>query len=373
MAPGTYRRKNVSELTAISDLLSVSGGCRRGMKILCFGQTGSGKSPFLAAFPRPLAVIDCGEGGIQPYLKAPEIVDGQPKVNLDRVFKGEEDLCLTVKGFTEMERAVGFVLKNEGKFASLVIDGYNLNWEDHMDHFNEKFGGDIQGGQWRLVKGPWKTRQKKMMRSPLNIGLSCWLRDTAYEQVQSRPGGAPKLNIHAQEVAAIEKSVPYTVDMVFQMKVLTDKLNRPTPNHEIIVVKGRRPRTIDPKDLYVGKKVGWRSDKNENLWDLAVAPYVDGWKKAATTDQVDYIGMDAESAVREEREMNEASDQGEAGRMIIEMNMAFEKGEIKDMDSFGHFWTSTIAPTINLLSTEAQHAVIQAKDEIKKKLEGGTD
>ncbi|NIV37558.1 MAG: AAA family ATPase, partial [Anaerolineae bacterium] len=169
-------------LKSIEHLLSGGGQTRRGMKILVFGPTGSGKSPLLASFPRPLMVIDCGEGGIQTYLKPPALVDGKQQVNLDRVFKGEEDLCVTVQGEDQMSQAIDFALSNEDKFNSLVIDGYNLAWEDHMDWYNDKFGGDIQGGQWRLVKGPWKARQKRLMRSRLNVGFSAWLRDIAYEQ-----------------------------------------------------------------------------------------------------------------------------------------------------------------------------------------------
>jgi hypothetical protein len=362
-------------IEGIQDLLSVGGNARRGMKILVFGPTGSGKSPFLASFPRPLMVIDCGEGGIQPYLKAPLINgNGEPKVDMDRVFRGEEDLCVTVQGPEQMDRAVDFGLKHEDKFNSLVIDGYNLNWEDHMDYWNDRLGGDIQGGQWRVVKGPWKARQKRLMRSSLNVGFSAWLRDIAYDQVQARPNSKPTLNIHAQEVANIEKSVPYTVDIVFQLRVVTDKLNRPTPNHEIIVVKARRPATVDPKDLFVGKKVTWRSDKTENLWALGVAPYVDGWKDARITDIVDFIGMDAEQAVHEEREINAAADDAEAGRLVRQMFAAYDKGEIKDMKQFAAFWQSTVAPTINSLGKEAQLSIVEAKDALKNKIEnGGTD
>jgi hypothetical protein len=354
----------------IQDLLSVSGNSRRGMKILLFGPTGSGKSPFLASFPRPLMVIDCGEGGIQPYLQAPEIVDGKPKVNLDRVWAGEEDLCLTVAGPEQMDRAVEFALANQDKLASLVIDGYNLQWEDHMDYYNDRFGGDIQGGQWRQVKGPWKTRQKKLMRSPLNIGFSAWLRDIAYEQVQSRPGAKPSLNIHAQEVAAIEKSVPYTVDIVYQMRVVTDKMNRPTPNHEIIVVKARRPRTISPEALHVGTKTTWRSDKKEDLWGLAVAPYVDDWKAAPLSDDVDFIGMDAEDGVHQARELRDAADDTEAGHLVKVIVGAYNKGELKDMKAFAALWQGAIAPSINSLSPEAQAVVIETKEAIKAKIEG---
>lgn len=353
-------------LDGVNDLLSISGNTRRGMKILCFGPTGSGKSPLLASFPRPLAVIDCGEGGIQPYLRPPKTVDGKQVVDLDRVWAGEEDVCFTVKGPEDMDRAVDWVLKHEDKFKSLVIDGYNLNWEDHMDYWNERFGGDIQGGQWRMVKGPWKARQKRLMRSNLNVGFSCWLRDIAYEQVQSRPGAAARLNIHAQEVAAIEKSVPYTVDIVLQMRVCLDKMNRPTPNHEIVVVKARRPVTISPKELYVGKVTKWRSDKQEDLFGLAVAPYVDQWKDSVA---VDYLGMDAETAISEDRECTAAAEDAEAGRLVREMNSAYQKGEFKDMTKFGEWWQRVIAPTINSLGKEAQLSVVQAKDAIKRDME----
>jgi hypothetical protein len=306
-------------------------------------------------------------------LKPPEIIDGRPTVNLDRVYAGEEDLCFTVKGPDEMDRAVDWILAREDKFASLVIDGYNLGWEDHMDLFNEKFGGDIQGGQWRVVKRPWKARQKRLMRSPMNIGFSAWLRDTAYDQIQAHPGAKATLNIHAQEVAAIEKSVPYTVDIVFQMRVKTDKLNCPTVGHEIIVAKARRPRTIDPKDLYIGQKFQWRSDRQEDLWALAVAPFVDRWKDSALTGVVDYIGMDAEEAIMETREVLAAASEGEAGKLIQTMIEAFEKGELKDMEAFKALWQSAIAPTINLLSAESQHAVNEVKEMIKNKIEGGND
>ncbi len=161
------------------------------------------------------------------------------------------------------------------------------------------------------------------------------------------------------------------MDIVLQMRVVADKMNRPTPTHEIVVAKARRPSTVDPKDLFVGKKVTWRSDKKEDLWGLAIAPYVDAWKDAETTDMIDYIGMDAEDAVREMREMNAASDDAEAGRMVRIMVTAFEKGELKDMQAFAHLWNSTVQPTLASLSKEAQHVVIETKEQIKNKIEGG--
>lgn len=295
------------------------------------------------------------------------MVDGKQQVSLERVFAGEEDLCFTIKGPDDMDKAIDFVLENETKFNSLVIDGYNLSWEDHMEYWNDRLGGDIQGGQWRLVKAGWKARQKKLMRSQMNVGMSCWMRDIIYEQVQGLPGSKAKLNIQSQEVPNIEKSVPYTVDIVFQMKVMTDKLNRPTPHHEIIVAKARRPRTVSPKDLFVGKITKWRSDKEEDLWGLAIAPYVDDWKDG---EIVDYLGMDAEEAVREEREMHAASEDAEAGRLSRVMLDAFQAKEFTDMKGFGEFWQRAIAPTVNSVSKDAQRTVLETKDAIKAKIEG---
>jgi hypothetical protein len=248
-----------------------------------------------------------------------------------------------------------------------VIDGYILGWVDHMVFFSEKYGGDIQGGQWRIVKAGWKARQKRMMRSKMNIGISCWMRDIAYEQTQATPGAKATLNIKPQEVAAIEKSVPYTVDIVLQMRVVTDTKNRPTPKHEVVVVKARRPRTVSPKDLFIGKITTWRSDKTEDLWGLTIAPYVDAWKDG---EIVDYLGMDAQEAIREEREMNAAAEDAEAGRLIRAMWSAFEAKEFKDMAGFGAWWQRVIAPTINLIDPDSQKLIVQTKEEIKAKMEG---
>ena len=167
-------------------------------------------------------------------------------------------------------------------------------------------------------------------------------------------------------MANIEKSVPYTVDIVLQMRVCLDKMNRPTPKHEIIVVKARRPITIPPKELYIGKITPWRSDKTEDLFGLAVAPYVDQWKDSVA---VDYLGMDAETAINEERECTAAAEDAEAGRLVRVMNTAYAAKEFTDMTKFGEWWQQVIAPTINSLSKEAQLSVVQAKDVIKRDME----
>lgn len=363
----------MSDLSLIKDLLSTSGSGRTGMKALVFGESGAGKSPFLASFPRPLVAIDCGTGGIQPYLKPP--IDGE--TDLDRVKRGEEDICVTVNNPVELSRVVQWVLDNQDWLASVVIDEYNLAWEDHQEAWHEKLnipeGKQIEFGQWRSVKREWKSRQKKLMKSKLHFGMSCWMRDISAEQVASKnPMVKPKVQIRQQEVAAIEKSVPYTTDLILQFSIVRDEKNRPTATHEVRVAKGRRPRTVKPEDLHVGSTWQFQSDREEDLWALTVGKFEHAWR-LASRDEGEWMGdpEEEEIANEEERLLVEAGDESEAGSLIKAMLKAEEEGKIKTVADFANFWQRAVAPTINDISDEgAKRAVLAVKDQIKQRLEG---
>lgn len=366
----------MSDLTLVKDLLATSGAGRTGMKVLAYGESGSGKSPFLASFPRPLVAIDCGEGGIQPYLKSPEAVDGTPSVDLDRVKAGEEDICLVVETPEQLSRAVQWALDNAGWLSSCVIDGYNLAWDDHMDYWSEKIGdkeGKIEAAQWRIVKREWKARQKRLMKSKLHFGMSCWMRDTLYERVENQnPMMKPKLNIRSQEVAAIEKSVPYTTDLILQFSIVRDTKNRPTAQHEIRVVKGRRPRTVPPKELHVGTTFKFRSDKEEDLWAITMAKFEARWKLANLGDVAELMGMTEDDAINADRELVEAWGESEAGGLIKAMLQAEREGEIDSLPKFRNFWQRAVAPTVNQIEdTDAVNAVLAVKENIKNRIKGG--
>ena len=367
----------MDDLLLVKDLLSTSGAGRTGMKTLVFGESGSGKSPFLASHPSPLVAIDCGEGGIQPYLKAPEIIDGKPVVNLERVFRGEEDLCFVVETPDQLSRACQWVIDRQDKFASVVIDGYNLAWDDHMEYWGDKVGTGtekkIEGGQWRLVKREWKARQKRLMKSKLHFGMSCWMRDTAYERIESQtPMQKAKLNIKPQEVAAIEKSIPYTTDLILQFAIVRDSKNRPTAQHTIRVAKGRRPRTVPPEELHVGTTWKFRSDKEEDLWGLTMAKFEERWKLANLGDVAEFLDGDEDRCLQEEHEMVEAWSESEAGSLIADMLKAEKDGTFKTVATFGNFWKRAIAPTINKIeATDAVNAVLTVKENIKSRLKSG--
>ena len=349
--------------SALSKLVSTTGVHRRGFKVLAFGPTGSGKSFLLAHMPRPLVVIELGEGGIQSYLLPP--VDGKP--DLERVFAGEEDLCFTVTHPNELEAAVEWVFKHETKLKSVVIEPMNAAWEDHMDYWNEKLGGDIQGGQWRKVKGPWKRRLKRLMRSPLNVGFGCWMKDIAYERAEPKnqmPGveSQGKLIIKAQEVPQAEKSVPYTVDLILQTEVVLDKKNRPTSKHRVTLTKGRRPRSIDPKDFHVGKTWEFDAVKPVDPWATIIGPLEANWQ-SDENGAVDYLGADAQEARSELREISEAADDNEVGRMIILIGQPY-----KNLIEYRRMFETEIAPPLNTLSKPHRETVMSTHEMRKKGL-----
>jgi hypothetical protein len=90
--------------------------------------------------PRPLAVIDCGaESGIQPYLRSCKLDEnGNPVIDLERVARGEEDVCFTVQNPAEFQMALDWILANQKILNSVGIDGFTNAWGDHLDFWQER-------------------------------------------------------------------------------------------------------------------------------------------------------------------------------------------------------------------------------------------
>ena len=349
---------------ALNHLSSPAGYHRRGIKVLVFGESNGGKSKFLASMPRPLAVIDSGaESGIQPYLRPCELDDdGKPIINLERVKRGEEDVCFTVTNPVELQLALDWILANQAILNSVGIDGITNAWEDHRDFWQDELGKEqLQGGDWKKVKGPWKKNLKALMQSRLNVALSAHLRDLEYSREAVAPGVEGKLTIKPQEVPAVEKNIPYIVDLTIQMSIARDEKNRPTPIHIATLAKGRRPESISPKALYVGMK--WRFDERapENPWDKIIAPI---FMNCDDSMAVDYMGMHEVDVKDAEEELRRAADDSEAGRMLRLMHST----EFKSMPEFKGFWEREIAGNIDTMAPAARREVLLRKEEIKKQL-----
>ena len=322
---------------------SPPGKHRRGIKVMVFGPPGGGKSTFLASMPSPKVVVSTGEGGIEPYLE-PNDVPFDPKDDPN-----------------VLERAVKHALDNENYFQSLIIDPMTAAWEDWMDFWSAKLGGEIQGGDWRKVKGPWKAMLSRLMQSRMHIGFSAWLRDIVYEQAESAPGVKGKLEIKANDAPAVEKSVPYTVDFVLRCDQEKDRKNTPKPIHTITVYKARRPRSVPPSELYVGKV--WRFDAKNPVppWGQVIVPFIQNWSEGA----VDYLGMDPREAMFERKDMEENAADLAVGRILRLIDAQTDLGVFANQ-----IWPSQIAPFLDGLTEDRLVRIQNAKDAKKQELLG---
>lgn len=327
---------------SIAKLRSPIGVHRRGMKILIFGESKSGKSYFLSHMPHPIFAIDAGEGGIQSYLDAD---------------KGDQ--CFEATSPEAHLNLCDYALNNEDKFASLVIDPVTTSWEDWMDYWSEKLGGQITGPQWRQVKGPWKALAKRLNRSKLNVGQSAWLKDILYEKPEKAPGVEGSLTIRPIEVPQVERKTIYHVDIILQTAIVRDIKNRPTTKHRVTLAGGRRPKAVDPEDFHVGKTWTFDARKPIDPWKVIIDPILEKWDNGA----VDHLGIDERDAENEMKSIDEASQDYTVGQILMLMEQQTSLQTYKDRT-----WPNEISPIVNELDKAHQDRIMKEHDILKKRL-----
>jgi len=323
---------------ALKRFSSPIGVHRRGIKVMVFGPPDSGKSFFLAHMPSPKVVIDANEeGGIQTYLRP-------------------EDTYFNMSNPEAIAAAINFVFENEGKLASFCIDGMSGMWEETMDFWAKKLGGEIQGGDWRKVKGPWKLMLKRLMRSKLNIGFSAWLKDVGYEQIDQ--GGIKKLEIKSVDVPQAEKTIAYTVDFILKSDTVLDRKKVPTQYRTLTVYKARRPRSVSATELFSGKQ--WKFDQKQpvNPWEVVIEPFIQQWQDGA----VDYLGSDPQEEIFEGRALEDASQDITLARILQLISAQ------KNFDEFQRTWATQIDPDLRNMTPSRVKLVDEAKERKKSEL-----
>jgi len=322
-------------------LQTQAGAHRKGMKILAWGEAKGGKSYFAAHLPYPKVVITAGDNGIEQYL----------------------DESLGVKAFDvtnpgDLVSAINFALANEGTFKSLVIDPLTLAWEDWMDAFNDKFGGDIKGGQWKEVKAPWKLLVRKLMRSSLHICFTAWVDDIVYEQKEVAPGVKGGLQIFSQEKPKVEKRIPHTLDMALNFSIGRDSMRRETCKRIARLTMGRRPMSVPPADFHTGKE--WVFDEREaqDPWKVIVEPILEKWQEGA----VDHLGVDPEAAAADLRDLEITAQEQNVGQILTLINKQ------TDLAKYKLVWSRQIEDSVKQLDKEHTALVIKAHEEKKAEL-----
>jgi hypothetical protein len=326
---------------------SPAGSHHLGLKALFYGPPKSGKSFALASFPSPIFALACGENGIELYL--------HPERGDVSVFIGD------AKTYTD---ALSFALKHP-KIASIVIDSVNLAFEDWLTSWEDTLGvEEIKGGNWKKVKGPWKTIHRQMMLSNKHVGLSAWPRGAKYinEETPSKmPGAEPssKLVILEQDSPHVEKMLPFAVDMTLKTEIELDKRFAPTSIHRITYMGGRRPVSIPANELYTGKF--WRFDSKsmteQSPFDKVLKPIIEKWQHGA----VEYVGLDQKEGEREVGEAHTLYEDQLVGSCLASLTAAV------NLEALKQAWSANEA-AINGLPPAKRAIITAAKDGRKKEL-----
>jgi hypothetical protein len=332
---------------ALQKVKVAAGSWSKYMRVLWYGESKSGKSYAIASMPKPILCASGGdEQGVAQYLDPTQ-----------------GDVCFDITTPDQLLAFIDYGLKNMDFFKSIAFDPITPIWGDYMDAMGEKFGnaqGEIKGGAWKNVKGPWALFMRQLKRSKLHVSFSAWVNDILYEQTEDQPG-IMKLNIVAQESPKVEKRIPHHVDIILQTSIIRDAKRRPTSIHEITLMGGRRPRTVSPKDFYVGKK--WRFDEKTptSPWTVIIEPLLAQWQDAAA-GAVDFLGIaDPIEAETESGETEQMAADLAVGAMLRIIDAATDFRTYRDQT-----FPKEVAPFINGLKDPAARARVQAAHETKK-------
>lgn len=284
----------------LSPLIVPTGVHNRWPAIASFGPWKAGKSFMMASFPPPLIAIDAGDQGIGMYLPKDD-----PRY-----------LCVETTDPNQVNRIVDWAIEHEDVVNSFIIDPGTILWTDHMDWMQEYLGVDeIKGGQWKDVKGPWNRRFMKLRRAAFYKGYTFRIKDIEYAEEKGAPGERGRLTIKAADQPHWEKNMGYIVDQIYECRNRKDSMGRPTPIFDVIFWGGRRPLSIPPADLPIGKVWSFDSRKPRSVWDDVIAPHLEAYQ----IDALEHYGVDPEQAAKAMQEIKQDVDDGTVGRLIREV------------------------------------------------------
>lgn len=374
------KTKKIELPPELQPLASKAGAHRKYLKALYFGPAKAGKSYNLAHFPRPLLAIDCGEGGIQPYLTA-------------------NDTCLTAEHPQEFLDVLEWAFNNEDHFESVVIDPYTASWSDWMEYWREKLEKQRKPGveekrrlrdmldddlkkefkpqDWPAIKKAWKGAARLLMRARFHVGAAAWERSTQFKKPtvddeKETPGlrasdeeGGGKIIIRTVETPDVEKSLPHIFDLAFHVDYEHDRKDRPTGLYKVRFYFGRIPPSCRG-ELFIGKE--WEFDTRDgeippDPWSYIIEPLLPHWKVGA----VEQLGADRPEHVRKVlHEIDEAGkdhDYGLAMRLIRDASY-------ESMQDYEKAWKdNNLERLVSLLDKKQRAEVMAAHEKTKEGLQ----
>jgi len=169
------------------------------LKLIVSGDTDAGKTHFGLTAPKPCIIDMEGNATLFKGRSYTRTVNGK-ETTIPFDFR-----ILTTRSFGDTNGAVDFLLNNPAERAesgeTLVVDNLSLLWEALQEAYqirierkiaegltNRTEADELQFGDWRTLKKPWKSLMRKLFNLPMHVILLSRI-DDEYEVV----GGSPRL------------------------------------------------------------------------------------------------------------------------------------------------------------------------------------
>lgn len=262
----------------IQRLVSPSGAHRRGVKALFYGGPGAGKSYAAATFPGPCCHLNVQEGGINPYADP-------------------DDLVLDVTTMLDYIDVIRWLCEpaQQAHFQSVTVDPGSGIWSIYLEEEESKHGiiGESKW-PWAKLKREWKRVICLALLAKWNFLWTAHMKDTAFERVKGAPGEKSLMEVRSGvKLAEGEKKVPYIMDWEFLVELGRKEDGTPDGKHHYICTKVRRPKSIPPTELYIGKRWTFDDKAPKGFYEPVIAPY----RAALDVGAVDHLGTDLEEEV----------------------------------------------------------------------------
>lgn len=323
------------------------GANRRGYKVLLTGETGSGKSYNAASFPGPRAVFEADPScGMAQYIDPKNDIYFTPNDPTDplsflHAFRG---YCDDVKKY---EAHIGTAILEGGSFISSWFNDGSAK---------EMHKADLETKDWKVVKPDFLNQWIKLL-GPYNLVVTTPLQDTVWDEIEGPPGEKPKLSIRKVTLPKIEKHIPALMDFGFLLDLQRDKKEVPTGKFTATAIKTRRPKSVPPEEMFIGKKWSFDGRRENSFYDTVLLPIREAWlTQAADTLNLDPVEADKLTTI------------AMAGLDAATTDLIRKIEECKKADDLVKLWSSEIGPMVNTMTAYHWDKIVEAKDKAKKAL-----
>ena len=163
------------------------------LKLVVSGDTDAGKTHFGLTAPSPYIIDMEGNASLfsgRSYHRKVTEETSHRRIDRDTAEVPFDFHILETRSFRETEKAVDYMLANPDPNGTLVVDNGSLLWEACQEGYitklerkvndgrsNREDPDELQFGDWRHIKRPWKDLMRKLFNLPMHVILLCRIED----------------------------------------------------------------------------------------------------------------------------------------------------------------------------------------------------